>query len=319
MPQPLAICLEDLEPDAGRPRYLRCVAVVGREPGLRVDAAGVVLWKSDEPAACELWVSQDDKLILYRPAGGAAVTVRRDGRSLDVPEAKPVVLLDQDRFEVGARRVRVHVHGVSDRVYAPSPLPEPASAGRARAAVAVAALGATLGAADCKKTEPTEDIEVRATPPMVPWGADVALPGTPDATGLPSQDVLDASALGPDGEPIEVRVAPPAMPVRLEDVAPSTPDAGPPDAPEPDGNAPGPDGAPDAAAPQDATAPIEVRVAPPSMPRPRDAGPEESSAPDAAADVRPQRDRTPPIEVRSHPPAPPPLDREDDPRGVLDE
>jgi hypothetical protein len=278
MPKPLAICLEDLEPGAGRPRYLRCVAVVGRAPGLRVDGAGVVLWKSDEAAACELWVSQDDKLILYRPDGGAPVTVHREGRSLAAPAGKPVVLLDQDRFEVGARRLRVHVHGVIDHVYAPSPLPEPASTGRARAAVAVAALGATLGAADCKKAEPTQDVEVRATPPAVPWGTDVA-PLTPDATGLPSQDVVDASAMGPDGEPIEVRVTPPAVAVRHEDVTPTAPDAGAasPDV-SPDGGAASPDVSPDAAP---------------------------DASPDATADVPPQRDRTPRIEVRAHPPAMP--------------
>lgn len=258
MPKPLAICLEDLEPGPGRPRYLRCVAVVGRAAGLRVDARGEVLWKSDEAVACELWVSQDDKLILYRPAGGAPVTVRRDGRSLEVPEAKPVVLLDQDRFEVGARRVRVHVHGATDHVYAPSPLPEPAPAGRARAAAAVAALGATLGAADCKKAETAQDVEVRATPPMAPQLADGALPAA-DAAGLPGQDLVDASSVGPDGEPIEVRVRPPDMTWTPEKVEPPAPDAGPTAEAQPDAGTP----APDVASPSD---PIEVRARPPAAP-----------------------------------------------------
>ena len=322
MPRPWAICLEDLEPGAGRPRYLRCVAVVGREPGLRVDGAGAVLWKSDEAAACELWVSQDDKLILYRAPGGAEVTVRREGRSLAVPEQKPVVLLDQDRFEVGTRRLRVHVHGAIDHVYAPSPLPEPSATGRARAAVAVAALGATLGAADCRKAESTEDVEVRVAPPAVAWPAD-GEPAAPDATGLPSSDVIDASAIGPDGDPIEVRVTPPMVPP-LPDaglVEPPSLDAGSPEEPEPDGGPPVPDAAP----PPDAAAPIEVRVAPPSMPRPVDAG--TTTPPDAAADVPPQRDRTPPIEVRTRPPAmvrtddlpPPPEIHPDDPGGSKDE
>ncbi|MBN1774203.1 MAG: hypothetical protein JXB32_23290 [Deltaproteobacteria bacterium] len=313
MPRPLAICLEDLEPGAGRPRYLRCVAVVGREPGLRLDGAGAVLWKSDEASACELWVSQDDKLILYRAAGGAEVTVRREGRSLAVPEQKPVVLLDQDRFEVGSRRLRVHVHGAIDHACAPSPLPEPASTGRARAAVAVAALGATLGAADCKKPEPSGDVEVRATPPAVSWD-DAAGPATPDATGLPSPDVVDASSIGPDGDPIEVRVAPPAVMLVPEEIAPTAPDAGAPADPQPDAGT----SAPDAAPPPDA-APIEVRVAPPSMPRPVDAGVVEPPTGDAGKDVRPQRDRTPPIEVRTRPPAPPIEARQRDPDPGRDE
>ena len=73
MPKPLAICIEDLGTrDEGR-RYLRCVAVVGRRPGLRVTGAGAVIWKSDDAVACELWVSQDQRLILYRPERAAQV------------------------------------------------------------------------------------------------------------------------------------------------------------------------------------------------------------------------------------------------------
>jgi len=275
MPRPLAICLEDLEPGAGRPRYLRCVAVVGRGPGLRVDERGVVLWKSDEPAACELWVSLDDRLILFRPEGGAKVTVRREGRSLEAPTGKPVVLLDQDRFEVGTRRLRVHVHGAIDHAYPPSPLPEPSMTGLSRAAVAVAALGATLGTADCKKSQPAEEVEVRATPPAVPVQADAG-GGAPDATGLPTQDVVDASSIGPDGEPIEVRISPPAPPpLPREDITPSTPDAGAPVDAGPDAGAAAPDAVPDAVTAPDKTEPIEVRVAPPAMPRQPDPVPGE--------------------------------------------
>lgn len=307
MPKPLAICLEDLEPGPGRPRYLRCVAVVGRAPGLRVDAGGSVLWKSDEAVACEIWVSQDEKLILYRPAGGAPVTVRREGRSLEVPEAKPVVLLDQDRFEVGTRGVRVHIHGAIDHVYAPSPLPEPVPAGRARAAAAVAALGAALGAADCKKTEPVEEVEVRATPPVVPWGTDVALPSA-DATGLPGQDVVEASSAGPDGEPIEVRVRPPEMTKLPDKVEPPAPDAAATAEPQPDAGA----SSPDVASPPDAAA-IEVRAMPPAVPRRIDASTSAEPVADAGREVRTRPDETSPIEVRTRPPAPPIEARQPDP------
>lgn len=77
MPQPLAICLEDLGARDPAQRYLRCVALVGRQPGLRVDAGGAVVWRPAELAACELWVSADDRLILYRTGDGAEVTLRR--------------------------------------------------------------------------------------------------------------------------------------------------------------------------------------------------------------------------------------------------
>ena len=94
MPEPKEICLEDLAAASLGERYLNCVAVRGDEPGLALDAHGVVLWRSDGPHACELWVSADERLVLVRPAGAPEVRVTRAGRSLDAPEGKPVILLD---------------------------------------------------------------------------------------------------------------------------------------------------------------------------------------------------------------------------------
>ena len=59
---------------------------------------------------CELWVSADDRLILYRPEGADAVAVSRAGRSLDVPSGKPVVLIDQDQIDVDSNGL-VYVSG----------------------------------------------------------------------------------------------------------------------------------------------------------------------------------------------------------------
>ncbi len=56
MPNPKAICIEDLKPGRGRPRYLGCVAVAGREDGLGLGAGGEVRWKDSAALACELWV-----------------------------------------------------------------------------------------------------------------------------------------------------------------------------------------------------------------------------------------------------------------------
>jgi hypothetical protein len=220
MPKPLAICLEDLDAPSAERRYLRCVALVGRAPGLRVDGAGTVLWRSDDAVACELWVSQDEKLILYRPAGGAPVTVRRAGRVLDVPYAKPVVLLYQAVFQVGARRTRVHVHGAAPAVAAPSLLPVPertATKGGLRGAAAAVAIGAALGGAAL--------FEVRCNPPEVsppppPEGNDAGVP-LPDDAGTdqdievriaPPAPVEMIEPPPPPPEPIEVREAPPTMP-----------------------------------------------------------------------------------------------------------
>lgn len=204
MPTPLAICLEHLDARSPAERYLRCVALGGRQPGLRVDRAGTVLWRSDEQVACELWVSLDEKLILYRPAGAAPVTMWRAGRALEVPEGKPVVMLDQDEFLAGERRLRIHVHGAAPGTYAPSWLPaaEDKPARRpVRAAAAAVALGVALAGG----------VEVRCHPPAPsPSGPE---PGwnEPDA-GAPPDDPTVAPAEDAATTPeIEVRVAPPSV------------------------------------------------------------------------------------------------------------
>jgi hypothetical protein len=204
MPEPIAICIEDLGASASSGRYLRCVALPGRQPGLRLDAAGAVLWRDDAPDGCELWVSADQQLILYRPEAGAAVTVHRAGRSLAVPAAKPVVLLAGDELAFGVRsaapgvrerRLRIHLHGTAPTVHPPSPLEPETRAGTGGKAVAAAlALAAALGASDCRKP-----VEVRDRPPSPPMQVG------PDA-GSP--------ALKPDTapRPIEVRDRPPEAP-----------------------------------------------------------------------------------------------------------
>jgi len=150
MPKPIAICIEDLDAQP-RIKYLRCVALPGRQPGLRLDEAGRVLWQSDDGVSCELWVSADERLILYRPAARAPVTLHRAGRSLDVPCGKPVVVVDQDQVDVGSRRLRIHVHGHTSTVAAPSPLPARSRPfGRlAQAAATAAVIGAFTTAGGC--------------------------------------------------------------------------------------------------------------------------------------------------------------------------
>jgi hypothetical protein len=187
MPAPLAICLEDLAPAPGSPRYLRCVAVVGRQPGLRVDSAGAVLWQGDADVACELWVSGDDRLILFRPEHGSAVTVRREGRHLAVPVGKPVVLVDQDVFEVGSRRLRVHVHGPASHTVPPSPLKEQRRGRLVRAAAAALALGAAVGGCRGK-------LEVRPHPPAVSPVPTVPLDAGPGTAPPPPPDAGQAGA-----------------------------------------------------------------------------------------------------------------------------
>ena len=181
MPKPMAICIEDLDSQS-KTRYLRCVALPGRQPGLRLDKAGSVLWQSDDGVSCELWVSADERLILYRPEAKAPVpvTLHRTGRSLDVPHGKPVVVIDKDRIDVGSRHLRVHVHGRAPSVAAPSPLPSrPRPLGRlAQAATAAALIGAVAATGGCT------DIDVRENPPE-------PLEPTPENTVTPTIEIIE--------------------------------------------------------------------------------------------------------------------------------
>jgi hypothetical protein len=270
MPKPLAICLEDLAPGSS-PRYVRCVARSGREPGLCLDERGGLLWMSDAGAACELWVSMDDRLILFRRTGGGPIKVTREDRSLDVPAEKPVVLLDQDRVDLGGRALRVHVHGPATRVHAPAPLPEPSRGRAARAAASVAVLGAAFGVADCKKAG-----EGAETP-------DGARPGptAPAEAGAPADAVLYVPAeagLEGSGEPGAADAGPPPDVAIAADGSKSN-DAGPDVAPdvagdeifelEVSGDAVDGSGGEDGRRIRDAQR-IEVRIRPPRPVMPRD-------------------------------------------------
>jgi hypothetical protein len=171
MPKPLAICIEDLDAGSRTEKYVRCVALVGRQPGLRLDEAGRVVWRSDDGAFCELWVSADGRLALYRQEGMGRVTLHRAGRSLDLPYVKPVIVIDQDRIDVGSRRLRVHVHGEAPSVAAPSLLASrPRRLDRLAQAVTTAAvIGAVATTGGCTDVDlwATPTIEVIVEPPVV--------------------------------------------------------------------------------------------------------------------------------------------------------
>ncbi len=190
MPKPMALCIENLGSQSGAPKYVRCVALPGRQPGLRLDLSGAVLWQSDDAIACELWVSADDRLILYRPEGAAAVTLRRVGRSLDVPCGKPVVVIDQDAIDLGTQRLRVHVHGDAPAIAAPSVfVPGQGVLSRlARAAVAAATMLSAMTVGGCIEVrDKPPKVEVRQKPP------DVQLPQPPQESKV---DVPDRSPKG---------------------------------------------------------------------------------------------------------------------------
>jgi hypothetical protein len=179
----LAVCVENLATSDPDERYVRCVALPGRQPGLRIGCGGEVLWRSDD-AVCELWVSSDERLVLWRIADTEPVVVRRARRSLQVPPQKPVMLLDQDEVEIGGRSLRIHVHGPVSEEAPPQPLVLRPNRIGFRAAATATVLGATLvaGAAGAAQ-QSNEPVEVREHPPAPPLP-----PDEPDVSEVDSQD-----------------------------------------------------------------------------------------------------------------------------------
>ncbi|MBN2393742.1 MAG: hypothetical protein JXR84_23620 [Anaerolineae bacterium] len=206
MIKPLAICVEDLDASKKTSRYTQCVALPGRQPGLRLDGDGRARWFSEKAVACELWVSADNRLILYRPDGAPPVQVRRAGRSLDAPCEKPVILLDKDEVNVGACHLRIHIHGEAAAIAAPAPLVVKRGPFERLAQTATAA--AVIG------TLATGCIEVRETPPIVAPPTDTPTP-TIEVRDLPPEVVMPTDTPTPT---IEVRDFPPTA-----TVAPATP------------------------------------------------------------------------------------------------
>jgi hypothetical protein len=88
---------------------------------------------------------------------------------LDVPNGKPVVILDQDQLDVNSRCLRVHMHGEAPAVSAPMALPgRPRPRRRlARAVLAAAILGTVAVSGGCDDTNTDQDIDVIEEPPVI--------------------------------------------------------------------------------------------------------------------------------------------------------
>lgn len=169
----MEICLEELEPNTaeevrGEEPFIRCVAMPGGDPGLSLDRGGQVRWMPEEPAVYGLWTSEDHRLVLLRGQNTQPITVERDGRSLEAPEGKPVILLDRDVLHLDGKSYRVYFHGETEAIYEPERLSRSALGKVVGAAAAASmALGGLMGApatAGADKPE-AKDIEVRLQPP----------------------------------------------------------------------------------------------------------------------------------------------------------
>jgi hypothetical protein len=201
MPEPIAICIENCYPAHESLRYLRCVAISGAEKKLSFLPGGEVQWQQEEPGHGQIWVSADERLIFHRPAGAVGFAqVHRGGRSVDVPEGKPVVLVDLDYVVVPGFCFRVHIHGPAGALHEPSYLDmaEPASRTRTRlAAAGLMALGTIFGAGAACTTEKT--VHEKPDP------GEAQDPGQP----LPPMEEPDQKE-NPDQPPVEIRDRPPA-------------------------------------------------------------------------------------------------------------
>ena len=112
----IALCLEDLNASHHDERFVQCVALYGREPGLCLDGQGCPLWQTKTDAVCELWRSADGRLVLWKLPNTSSIIVRRASRVLEVPPEKPLILLDKDEIDVGSKTLRVHLHGTTSRI-----------------------------------------------------------------------------------------------------------------------------------------------------------------------------------------------------------
>lgn len=210
MPSPCSLCLEDLLAKDPDDRFLRCVALPGRQPGLRLHTDGSVGWRIDTNVACELMVSLDQKLLLLRPGNAPDVEVLRRGRHLLAPSDKPVVLLDGDEVRVAGRRFRVHIHGETTRVEPPTRL-----LGSARAATTVMALGAAM--LSCNRSAPADPLPHPAPVASVQLPARTAEPVAagkePPTVGEPASSGSQTPPLAsPSPPPSSAAPEPPSVP-----------------------------------------------------------------------------------------------------------
>ncbi len=204
MPQPIAICIENCYPPHESLRYLRCVAVHGLGRGLSILPGGEVAWNSEAPSQAQIWVSGDGRLIFFRPEGAPDwAQVHRGGRSVDVPDGKPVVLLDGDYLVVPGFCFRLHVHGPAGVLHEPAYLDHAEPAGQTRSRLAAAgaiAMSAFLGSqAACTTEKPVNER---------PGPGDVREPAPPQ----PRPPVTEPDRK-PDTPPVEIRNNPPGVSV----------------------------------------------------------------------------------------------------------
>ena len=209
MPKPLSLCLER----KGKPqneRYYKCTARTGREAGLSILDDGDIGWCATKNVVCDLYVSDDERLIAFCRNGSADVTVVRAGRSVALEAEKRAVLRHLDELRYGDIVFVVHKHGVAETVHPPRPV----RFAQAAALAATLTVGGLQVACDRSEItghrDPIGNTDPVDTETASSTQGDAGDPDTDSLTISDSDRVMDSDSDSvTDSDTIEIRDTPP--------------------------------------------------------------------------------------------------------------
>ncbi|MDJ0764685.1 MAG: hypothetical protein QNJ97_17025 [Myxococcota bacterium] len=199
MSKPVALCVE-LKNNPEKTRYYKCTARTGREKGLTIQLDGTIGWCEISDVACELWVSDDQRLMVFRPSGGPDVYVSRANRKICLAEAQMATLLHLDELTINGRSYCIHVHGIAETIHPPRLVRV------IRAASLAASLAIGASSVQCNDSSPS-DTDAGAETSVT----DQDTASEDDTSGTDTEVIIldtDIDA-GFDGGPIETDDEPP--------------------------------------------------------------------------------------------------------------
>ena len=210
MPSPIELCIELLNHAAEDERYYKCTARSGREAGLSIQLNGTIGWCKNGEKACDIWVSDDGRLLVHRTDEAPDLFVKRRGRELLLPTRRLAFLRNRDELSFMGFEFCIHVHGQTREVHAPRPV-------RVLRAAALAATLA-LSTAACNDT-PSEEFSSEDSETLDPKGENEVTTGLEtlptdsqtEDTGMAGTEtiIIDELDAGDDGGDIEIRDNPP--------------------------------------------------------------------------------------------------------------
>ncbi|MBU1219035.1 hypothetical protein KKF34_06170 [Myxococcota bacterium] len=213
MHDPVAVCLERVNPKPGENRFVQCTVITGAETGLGLDEHGNATWRDMASTVAEFFISADDRVMFLKTekCTGEAI-VSREGRSLAAPVNKPVVIIHGDTIKIADRILKIHLHGQTEYIHAPQdlipevdakPQTKVLKAASLAAAIAATAVISTGCAPEKKGTDAAKSTD---NAPMLPSG--MAGNMTSDATDLKTMQPDMTETMAPPPM-IEVRHHPP--------------------------------------------------------------------------------------------------------------